>query len=148
MCMHKASENAYLLFCGNFKGQEQQQRGQRGATGGSTYSASASHIGGLTKIARSQDIGLWNCFPGFQIIVFFVYGNRGTGFHFNWNVRWARSAKHFPFLKPMVVFFNTIDCRNGQSLGSCQNERICGRINVLNGLTRLFLVLYYFKEKF
>ena len=82
MCMHKASENAYLLFCGNFKGQEQQQRGQRGATGGSTYSASASHIGGLTKVARGQDKVFEIVFQGSQLLRVF-YGNRGTGFHFN-----------------------------------------------------------------
>ena len=72
MCMHKASENAYLLFCGNLKGQEQQQRGQRGATGGSTYSASASHIGGLTKVARSQYKVFEIVFQGSKLLGFFM----------------------------------------------------------------------------
>ena len=65
--MHAQSFRKCLLaFCGK------QQRGQRGATGGSTYSASASHIGGLTKVARSQYKVFEIVFQGSKLLVLFM----------------------------------------------------------------------------
>ena len=135
--MHAQSFRKCLLaFLWQFEGSRTTAKGTKGATGGSTYSASASHIGGLTKVARSQYKVFEIVFQGSKLLVLFMETEELDFTQLKCEM--GMLCQTLPLFEAYGVFFNTIDCRNGQSLGSCQNERICGRIHVLNGLTRLF----------